>query len=220
MYGNRAILCNRRPINFPREIWVQLTKKEKEARALMLTKEREEVWATMNPALQKATSTIEATLVKFHAGGFQRTWKLGEFLVGIRDDPAKYGVDPLTKISQFLRRFGSDSMLAKAQSLFSAFKSEELDQLLEKRMKATGTALTWGHVEQLLTIKDKKKRDKYIDETCENDWTPNELAVVLRNAGQKAIEPHAGGRPVRIPATISGRLENFINQPKARTTST
>lgn len=189
-------------------ISTKMTKKEKQEREAFIKKGRDDSFALMNPALQQFAQKLEGALNKWVDGTYKRTWELGENLVGVRDNVEKYGADPMNKLGQYLERYGSNSLMQKAMHFFTAFDKIELEDLLQKRMKISGSRLTWAHVEQFLTIDDKKKRVKFIDETCDSDWTVAELATAIRGAGIKG-DSHAGGRPVRIPATITGKLENF-----------
>lgn len=177
-----------------------------------LIKQREqelaEARSQMNPALLKVVTEMDKKLETFARNSFRFIWDLGEQLNVIQDQEKKYGPDPFAQIAKALD-YTNRSSLYKARQFRSCFSSDELDLLMNSRSALSGNRLSWRHVEVLMQCKSARQRARLIKDTCDQDLTVEELFKMVRKGDVKGDDKHAGGRKVKVPPTISGRIENL-----------
>lgn len=178
-------------------------------------KAQKDAYEQMNDKLKKAAQQISAMLLNIAQEGIKRMWKLGEYLHKIRDNEEAYGEDALYLVEKALGK-ASKSTLQKATILNGWITEDKLDKMLGLKMKLTQKPLSWQHYEKLLTIKDKDKRDEILKATLDRELTPEEVQKLALNArGQSA--PHAGGRPVTVPPTYTGKAIHYLKRVTAIT---
>jgi hypothetical protein len=191
-----------------------LTPKQKKDVIEKRKAEIEEVRKTMNPQLQKEAENIENALSNHATSGFKFFWDMGARLIKIRDEEeSKYGNDPLAKIRAVLD-YTNQSALNKAMQFRECFDENELKTLMTARAKLSGNRLSWRHVEVLMQCKSAKKRSSLIKRACDEDLTVDELFKLVRAGENRGTDKHAGGREVKVPPTITGRVENLQKYTK------
>jgi len=183
---------------------VELPKDRKE-----LARRQRVVQSVMVPALHKLTEDIRVMMEHSIRDGLKRIWKTGKLLKMASDNQETYGPDALVHVVFVIGRW-KRNFLEQAAHFYKDFDPEELKELLEMRTKYARDLITWSHVQRLLPVDDKKARRKLLQQTCENDWTPEELAEAIdRLRGKKVGDRHKGGRPVLVPPHLAGKLANF-----------
>lgn len=184
-----------------------LTVKQKKERRELLADRRQEIEGLMTPELLAMAKKFESDVVVEMKRGFGRRWEWGKELKAIRDDCKKYGKDGITMMASYLGY--ERSILDKVINFHESFTKAAVDTLTERRMAISDRVISWAHIEVLLTIKDVKQRAKLLDEVYEEDLTAKELDDMQRTTTSGGRKKRGGGRPARVPATLTARLENF-----------
>jgi hypothetical protein len=185
-----------------------LTTKEKRALAAKHQAAVDEVRGRVKPALLEASKKLEGVLDQWVASGFQRQHDLGRYIDTITKDVAKYGENSMKDLA--VLHNVTPSLFYKAQQFYNAFKTaDEVRELANMRMKISGARLSWHHVDKVLGLTKQSDREKFLKQAAEHDWTPDELYDAIHRNEANHPGKHGGGRPRVVPATVTGRLENF-----------
>lgn len=164
--------------------------------------------AKLPPALQKECEFVQNWLNKMSEYAIRQLWTLGERLREIYlDTSGKYGQNPLDAMSRILD-IHDKGRLYKLMHFYVDFPKALLEWMLSKKMKTSGKTITWSHIVALMPAESEEERREFLELTFENDWSPAELAEALRKKHNRL--PGPGGRPIKIPATFEGKLENMM----------
>lgn len=165
---------------------------------------------SMNDALLKEADNLRDDMSKMFTRGFQRSWKIGEHLKKIATDIDKYEAGAIQKLAAYLHY--SPEMLHKWIRFFEDYTEAEVKKLSELRTQLAQSPLSWGHVDVAYLVEDKKERIQFLEMAAENDLTVDEMMTCVKEwVGDKggSTDRHGGGRPIKVPATYSARLENL-----------
>ena len=149
-------------------------------------------------------------------------WEQGRILVFIESQPELLVADdgqPVDYLSILCRAVRHTvGYVLKSRRLFLAFRRRrDRDRLLKTRLKS-GHPLTWRHVERLLPLLDNKDRsrfDMYLKMAVDNSWSSRELALRLKQDRIGCQARTGKGRPHRMPATLEGRLQKFLQDAQS-----
>lgn len=183
-----------------------LTAKEKRERLLVRKEERERVIATMTPALKALGDKVIEKLVYVRDKTLEHSWKLGQVFKSAIDNEGKFGTGALQQLAVYTGY--SYELLYQTMRFYTCFDEKELKDLMARRT-AYGNMITYFQALKLTAITDKKARIKLLDDICENDWTLEELSDAMKSLGVAKSGNVGSGRPVKVPSTLSARLENF-----------
>lgn len=160
-------------------------------------------------ALQKECQWVKNFLDNMVQNNLRQLWSLGQRLNKLAEDKSgKYGSDPIGKMSEILDGKFDRGRLAKIWHFYRDFPESLLNWALSQRMKRSGRGITWSHIIWITTLPSLDDRKYFLQQTFNNDWSPDELAKAVRQHTQRPTR--AGGRPVVVPATLSAQLDNLI----------
>jgi hypothetical protein len=181
-------------------------------------REIQAIKTAMTPALLGKANKVGDMLNQFALDNLKRVWSIGAIIVDVKENPEKYGQTELadgSKLPPFdamaVSLGYSRSFLTQLEAFRRKFNEEELKALLEMRSRAYGRPVTWQNVQRLLWLDNHKTRERLLNQLCENSWDDGQLIEAVDKAlNRGAADRHAGGRPVTIPPTLDGRLNNCI----------
>lgn len=173
---------------------------------------RQRCIAAMPAKLKEYFDELESHIAEQVRGSLLNYWKLGEQANDIynksSESPEEYTEKPIDVVSACLQQ--DYSVLYKAMHFFRSYNEQELESLLNLRMKGTGTPVMWSHVVALLTVESKAKRNQLLNQCVQHNWTHEELiAEVNKVLGKNGNDKQPGGRKHKIPKTVSAMLHNL-----------
>jgi len=170
--------------------------------------ELKRVTEAMSPALRKAGDRAKQLIERSLSHALAASWEVGKIFTTACEheqdpDEARHALILYTDLSP--------RYMDQWTCFYRAFSDEaDRDRLFSARMKMRNTPLTWPYIQKLITISDKAEIMKLIDQVCENDWSVDELQAAIDRLFNKAVgQRHAGGRPVSVPPTLSGKIANL-----------
>jgi hypothetical protein len=171
--------------------------------------ERRRVEALMSPSLRRAGDKLAENVKRDFASAVKRHWHLGKLIMD--------AVDKETDKEQalrFLRIYTSVSQAYINQwcAFYRAFRNDDdINYLIAARRKTfNDTPLSWMYIQKLLTVNDPTQIRKLIEQTCDKDWEPEDLQKAIdKLMGRQLGDRHAGGRPIHVPHSVSGKLSNL-----------
>ncbi|GFZ30110.1 hypothetical protein CSC2_06360 [Clostridium zeae] len=124
----------------------------------------ENIKSTLEEARSKAYSAVNFYMVKAY-------WEIGRIIYEELEgsERAEYGKELMNELSKNLTKdFGSGfdkSNLSRMRKFYMMFDN----------VGALRQELSWTHYRLLIKVKDKKKRDFYIDECIKSNWSTRQL---------------------------------------------
>ena len=104
-------------------------------------------------------------------------WNIGKIIVEIQDgkNRAKYGDKVLEKLSEkLIVEFGNGFSKRNLERMRKFYKCFPIATTMSSQ-------LTWSHYTEIIKIKEKEKRDFYINECIESKWSVRELQRQIKS---------------------------------------
>jgi hypothetical protein len=132
-------------------------------------------------------------------------WEVGRRHREAEQKPTEYGNNSVELVE---RRLDLDrGTIRQAIRFHQMFDKPALDKLAALRLASSGRALSWSHIAQVLHMNTSKQAMAVLTRAAKEGWSREDLLNHLQKARENA--PHAGGRPLKIPANLSGKLANL-----------
>ncbi|MEM1953452.1 MAG: hypothetical protein QW299_09020 [Candidatus Caldarchaeum sp.] len=160
--------------------------------------DREEVLSSLNESLREEYQN----LVRMFAGQLKKSvffyHDVGGVVRKIYNDVTTYGANAVEKIAFLLGV--EKTLLYRMMQFHTSFSRQELEEIIQRSESYGSCALSWSHFVLLLSIRDKDRRLKILDEAIARNMTVEELRSILRLSrgarSDKTLEPSASGPSV------------------------
>ncbi|MBI4209822.1 MAG: thermonuclease family protein [Deltaproteobacteria bacterium] len=141
---------------------------------------------------QKVETTLSLAQDRMRRIKLEAYWEAGHYIhqhILENQDRAEYGKEVLSKLTADLR---IDRTVLYRLVQFAR-------DWPKKAIVAAPRQLSWGHYQELLSIKDPKERATWLRQTVRLGWNTHELRVKVREGRLKALGPASLEKPVLGP---------------------
>lgn len=182
------------------------------------TDSRELVLNAMTPALRQKLNTLTRNMADRMTNNLEFYWKLGKLCVEIQDNPEQYLTpeqrakheNPMVMLEYVLDHQAA-ATLRKAVAFAEMYDEADFKVLAELRSEQVGRSgwrIQWGHMTFLVSVHDKRLRNRLENQAAEEALAPGELLSLIKAA--HGGPRRAGGRPLAVPKTLKGGLGQVL----------
>lgn len=141
-------------------------------------------------------------------------WQLGEQIAEVMDDQSNngcrlYGAKAFQTIAAFSGE--AEGSLRMCARLAEAYTLRDIERIADMTMADGVTPLSFSHVRVVLSIEDRKERDKALARACENCWTSDDLARHVRGQSDERKASDGRGRPIAVPKTVGAVIAQQLS---------
>lgn len=173
--------------------------------AIVASKQRNQVFKSMNPETQQVARELEAKISKVSNGIVVLQYQMGMRIAKVVEEEQVYGEGAVKQLADYLNNPGGATHLYNLKNFATTFTKDYVERTMERSMES-GERLSVGHWIALSRIDDGAKREKMLERVFKHSMSANDLVreVTASGSGKNVRQ---GGRKPQTPTSPTAGLQ-------------